>query len=72
MDRTPQLIGPDLVTLVNLQMRQYGGLRQAIQDTFSVVLNRLVKDLGAFLLILKYLSPEFYDCPEGGILLLGF
>ena len=37
-----------------------------------VVLNRLVKDLGAFLLILKYLSPEFYDCPEGGILLLGF
>lgn len=34
MDRTPQLIGPDLVTLVNLQMRQYGGLRQAIQDTF--------------------------------------
>ena len=38
----------------------------------SVVLNRLVKDLGAFLLILKYLSPEFYDCPEGGILLLGF
>ena len=38
----------------------------------AVVLNRLVKDLGAFLLILKYLSPEFYDCPEGVILLLGF